>query len=139
MPVINLEGTESQQEALASDLRKEIVENITSEKRHLQARGAYLAICLEMDDELNSRYVEPWKKSVHALSGYWKIVNNVFYGSDFPALNKIAAGFIKVGIEKPARKLEDREIYEDMTIWKEPGTWPPAYTGRITNVNEDDL
>jgi len=54
------------------------------------------------------------------LSGYWKIINNVFYGSDFPALNKIADGFIKAGIEKPARKLDDKEIYEDTAPWKDP-------------------
>lgn len=139
MAVVGLESVEVQREVLANDLRKEIIENIGSDKRHLQARGAYLAICLAMDDELNTRFAEPWKKSVHALSGYWKIVNNVFYGSDFPALNKIAAGFIRAGIERPARKLEDREIYEDMAVWKEPGIGPPVCKGRITNVNEDEL
>src|SRR5690606_37366541 len=136
MPVVILQGAEMQQGALADDLREEVIENISSTDRRLQARGAYLAICLDMAAEVSRQDAKSWERSVHALSGYWKIVNNVFYGSDFPALSNISSGFVKAGNEKPTRELEDREIYEDMTIWKEPGTWP---LGRITNVNEAEL
>ena len=120
--VVSLEGTEAQQQTLTVDLAHEVVDNIRSDDQQLQARGAYLAICLGMADEFSEQYAEQWKQAIHSLSGYWKIVNNVFYGSDFPALNKIASGFVKAGIEKPARKLEDLEIYEDTTIWKDPKT-----------------
>lgn len=138
-PVARLHDNEAQYQTLVDDLREEVIENISSTDRRLQARGAYLAICLDMAAEVSRQDAKSWKKAVHALSGYWKIVNNVFYGSDFPALNNLASEFVKAGIGKPTRKLEDHEIYEDMTIWKEPGTWPPAHVGRITNVNEDDL
>lgn len=139
MPVVILQGAEMQQGALADDLRKQVVRNIKSNDRHLQARGAYLAICLGMADVFSQQHAGRWKEAVHSLSGFWKIVNNVFYGSDFPALNNIASGFVKAGIEKPTRKIDDKEIYEDMTVWKDPGSGPPASKRRITNVNEDEL
>lgn len=119
-PVARLEGSENQSRSLRDDLRQEIIDDIRSADRQQQARGAYLAICLNMADEFGPEYADHWKAAVYALRGHWKIVNNVFYGSDFPALNRIAAGFVKAGIEKPARKLEDEEIYEDREIWKDP-------------------
>lgn len=119
-PVARLETHEDHRRTLSSDLRQEVINDIRSGDRQQQARGAYLAICLDIADELMQGYPDQWKAAVYALSGHWKIVNNVFYGSDFPALNRIATGFVKAGIEKPARKLEDEEIYEDREIWKDP-------------------
>ena len=105
---------------LAVDLREEIIGNIRSKDRRLEARGAYLAICLELAGEIEKRYPKQWRQARYSLSGYWKILNNVFYGSDFPGLNDLAANFVEAGIRKPARKLEDKEIYEDTAAWKNP-------------------
>src|SRR5690606_23709866 len=79
-PVVRLDDTDVQHHTLAVDLRSEVIENIRSNNQQLQARGAYLAICLGIDQELKAQYAGPWKVACHSLSGYWKIINNVFYG-----------------------------------------------------------
>lgn len=119
-PVALLEASDDRNVAWREQMQQEIIEDILAEDRQRKARGAYLAISLDMADEVSLRYAQHWKEAVQFLGGYRKIVNNVFYGSDFPALNRIAADFLKSGIEKPSRKLEDYEIYNDKEIWVDP-------------------
>lgn len=63
-PVVRLDDTDVQHHTLAVDLRNEVIENIRSNDQQLQARGAYFAICLGIDQEIYQDMVV-WKDITH--------------------------------------------------------------------------
>lgn len=41
-------------------------------------RAAYIAICLDFNDKLNTTYHKEWTEVCYELSGYWKIFSVIF-------------------------------------------------------------
>jgi len=123
-PVIQLKSVEEQKQHLKAEFEQTIVNDILNGDRDAKARAAYMAVCLDMAADLNKKYPRQWKDACFQLSGYWKIMANLFADGNnnppFIALGQLAEKFKAAGIKPPARRITEREIYEDKNIWKDP-------------------
>jgi len=84
------------------------------------AQSAYLAVCLDLDKSLSRQYPKQWKQACFELSGYWRIMNNIFYGDSFISLNIFKDKFVTAGFKIPVRRFTDDELYSSVVVWKEP-------------------
>lgn len=117
--IIKLSSVEDQKIQLKQDFEKQIMQNIASTDRDERARAAYMAICLDISGNLAKSNSKQWKIACNDLSGYWKVMNNIFYG-DFQSLKLFAKKFEEAGFEVPAKQYTDNEIYTDKDFWKNP-------------------
>jgi len=67
----------------------------------LQARAAYLAICLDMVNEIRSKDADRWKQALDALEEYPKLLDVLFNKSPGPAGDKLRAAALVAGLKKP--------------------------------------
>jgi predicted transglutaminase-like cysteine proteinase len=118
-PVTQLASLENQRQTLIKDFEKEITNNILKGSREQQARAAYMAVCLQLDKRFEAKYPKEWQQASYELSGYWKIMNNIFFG-DFASLHKLREQFVNAGFNKPAKRYSDEELYGDRVVWKNP-------------------
>jgi len=65
-----------------------------------QASAAYLAICLDMVDDLRSKDAERWKQALTALEKYPKLLDVLFNKSPGPAGDKLRAAALAAGLKK---------------------------------------
>jgi hypothetical protein len=94
---------------MRAEMGREIEQGIARGKSEQElARAAYLAICLDISGNLREKYPAQWAKAVEALSGYWRVMQNTFYGPDIPALIKLREKAIAAGLKKPA---EERPVW----------------------------
>jgi hypothetical protein len=117
--VLKLSSVEDQKQFLYKDLEKQIKENLINGNKEERARAVYLAICLDMNIGLAKSNSKQWKEACNDLSGYWKIMNNIFFG-DFQALKLFQKKFEMAGFKIPAKKYSDTELYDESTVWKNP-------------------
>jgi hypothetical protein len=102
-----LPDPKKQYAALQSRLRGEIEKGVTrGQTQQERARGAYLAICLDLALELKQKYPEAWAQSVAALNGYPKVLQVIFYESPIPAGEKLAEKAVAAGVQKPAQRIK---------------------------------
>ena len=66
-----------------------------------QARAAYLAICLDMVNEIRSKDAGSWKQALDALKEYPKLLDVLFNKSPGPAGDKLRAAALAAGLKKP--------------------------------------
>ena len=101
-----------------------IIEGIQSEKREEMAKAAYLSICLDIDTELSRKYPKKWEKACYYLSGYWKIINNIFYvkrpSNEFESMKQLRNKFVIAGFKALKNGCDNNELWTDMEIWKDP-------------------
>ncbi len=119
-PVLKIISPEIQKLSLKKEHENEINNNILSGTKEQKARAAYMAVCLDLDIALSKKYPKEWKRACYELSGYWRIINNIFFG-DFSSLGKLKERFISAGFKPPLKKYADYEIYGDVVVWKNPG------------------
>lgn len=117
--ITKLSSLEDQKTQLKKDFEKQIMQNIASSDRDERARAAYMAICLDMKTTLAKSNSKQWKEACTDLSGYWKVMNNIFYG-DFQSLELFAKKFKDAGFKIPPRQYTANEIYSDKVFWKDP-------------------
>lgn len=96
-------------------IKNAILKGTAAEK----AKAAYTAICLDLYKEIAQSNPTQWEEAKRHLQGYWKVMNNVFFG-DFTALTALREKFVAAGVRAPRRKYTDVEIYNDATPWKDP-------------------
>ena len=118
-PVIMLAPDRKNQ--LKAEFGEKIKKDLNSTVREDRARAVFMAIALDLSDDVKKSNAKKWKEACYDLSGYWKIINNLF-GSDIKSLNEFAKKFEKEGFKKPKKDYEDREIYGDKEYWKDPKT-----------------
>ena len=106
---------------LREEFRETIKAGLSSTVREDRARAVFMAVCLDMSEEMKKVNVKKWKEACYDLSGYWKIMNNIFSG-EFIKLTELSQKFEKQGFKKLKRRYEDREIYGDKDFWKDPKT-----------------
>ena len=80
-----------------------------------------MAITLDMSGDLKKSNAKKWKEACYDLSGYWKIMNNIF-NSDFKSLTEFSKKFENEGFKKLNKRYSDQEIYGDKEYWKDPKT-----------------
>ncbi|QEC51324.1 ADP-ribosylglycohydrolase [Anseongella ginsenosidimutans] len=119
-PVIHLASPRRQQELLSDAQEKKILSDLLKQDRDAKARAAYMAISLGMNDSLSKKHPRQWKEATFALSGYWKVMDNIFHGGDFKGLDRLKAKFLAAGFKTPPKKYSDSELYDDPEIWKDP-------------------
>lgn len=117
--VLQIVSPESQKIALKKEYEKEITNNILKGTKEQKARAAYMAVCLDLDKTLGKKYSEEWKQASYELSGYWRVMNNIFFG-DFTNLRKHREKFISAGFKIPLKKYSYLEIYGNVMVWKNP-------------------
>ncbi len=117
--IVALNSMDSKDELLPS-----IIEGIHSEKREEMAKAAYLSICFDTNTELARKYPKKWKKACYYLSGYWKIINNLFYikrpSNDFESMKRSRNKFEIAGFKALKNGYGNKELWTDMEIWKDP-------------------
>lgn len=118
-PVVWVSTPEEERMEILKAHKMDIIKDLQSGNRTEMARAAYLAVNLGMSEQLEAEYPNHWKDAKYALSGYWKIMNNIFFG-DFKALNDLKEVFVRAGFERPSRKYTDSELYNDPIFWKDP-------------------
>ena len=79
-----------------------IIQN-SNEKQEL-ARSAYLAICLDIANPLQEKYPDQWDISLAALSEYWRVMQNIFYDDEIPAILPLRKKALAAGLKKPPFK-----------------------------------
>lgn len=118
-PVDKLLTHESQKIALQKDHDKDITNNILNGTKEQKARAAYMAVCLDLDKTVSQKYPKQWEEARYELSGYWRVMNNIFFGN-FISLGKLKNKFISAGFKKPAKQYTDQELYGSVAVWKDP-------------------
>ncbi len=118
-PVIMISSSEEQKKQMQQKFEKEIAQGIVSTDREARALAAYMAVCLDMSAGLAKSHSKQWMVACNDLSGYWKIMNNIFFG-DFQALAQLKVKFESVGFKVPLKQATDNELYNDSVVWKDP-------------------
>jgi hypothetical protein len=106
---------------LREEFGEKIKNDLNSNVREDRARAAFMAVALDFSDDLKKSNAKKWKEACYDLSGYWKVMNNIF-NSDFKGLTEFSQKFEKAGFKKPKKRYEDSEIYGDKEYWKDPKT-----------------
>lgn len=110
---------EDQKERLWNTHQDILENNLIHGTREDRARVAYVAIMLGRANGLSEKFPEQWKRAVYDLSGYWKVISNLFYG-DFAKMSGIREKFFNAGLKKPLKKYDDQELWSDPQVWKTP-------------------
>jgi hypothetical protein len=119
VPVIMVTSPDEQKQQLEKEFKQTVANDLLNGSRAEKAKAVYLAICLDMDKDLDKKYSKQWKEACYIFNGYWKIMDNIFWGDSFTTLNNLKDKFIVAGFKTPARKFTEKEL-EDMTVWKDP-------------------
>ena len=83
--------------SMVKNLENEIVNGLLKGNRQEMARAAYLAVSLDLSAELKKKYPKQWKEACFNLSGYWKVISNIFHGGDFKSLLDLKEKFVAAG------------------------------------------
>jgi hypothetical protein len=84
------------------------------------ARAAYFGVSLNMADDLKKKYPKQWKEACYNLSGYWKVISNIFHSAAFKSLLSLKAKFVAAGFIPLSVAPETDILYSDMETWKDP-------------------
>jgi len=87
---------------MKSEIEETIVEGSGDQK---VAFAAYLAICLDLAQNLRQKYPEQWDKALEVINNYQKVVQVLFFQSPFPAGEQLREKAIATGLKKPERKI----------------------------------
>lgn len=119
-PVLKLASMQEQISSLkykmGSDLTAKIIKGTKQEK----ARAVYMAICFGSSKEIKASYPEQWKEGCYILSGYWKVMNNIFYGDNFKGMLSLREKFEAQGLLKPIAAAKSETLFNDSEVWKKP-------------------
>jgi hypothetical protein len=65
------------------------------------ARSAYIAICIDLAEELKSKYPDNWEDALSALTSYWRVMQNIFYDDEVPRVLPLREKALAAGLKKP--------------------------------------
>lgn len=119
-PVILKKPEETlKKELLEQEPTDVLISKIKEGSREEKARAAYIAVCLDLYPEISKKYPSEWTAAKQVLSGYVKVMNNVFYGGNFKSLSALKEKFVSAGFTAPAQRLTDNEVYSEV-VWVNP-------------------
>ncbi len=120
-PVRELIPVAQTRERLRRELSAVMTNDLLSGQREDMARAAYMAVCLDEYKAYEKKYPRQWKAACMQLSGYWKIMNNVFSKRHhFAALHELQEKFANAGFKAPVSDYTNRQLWNDKEIWKAP-------------------
>jgi len=121
VPVRRLIPVAEKNRLLGEQLKTLISNDLLSGNREDMARAVYMAVCLDDRQAYEKKYPRQWKEACAHLSGYWKIMNNIFSKRhDFLELNKIQEKFSRAGFRAPVSNYSNQELWNDRVLWKDP-------------------
>lgn len=103
--VMSLASPAEQLAGMRSGMRSQIASDIVNgNDLQTKARAAYLAIALDLYAPLRDKYPAKWQQALEALTGYWKVMQNLYYSPDTPRGIELKARATAAGLSKPAKK-----------------------------------
>lgn len=91
-------------EKMRIELAGQILSDIKSDDSQAQARGAYLAICLELDKEIGEKEKKGWNQALEALQSFDQISQVLFHHSPVPAAHALREKALAAGLKAPVEK-----------------------------------
>ncbi|MEM7382157.1 MAG: hypothetical protein AAF361_13300, partial [Bacteroidota bacterium] len=101
-PLFNGQGL---QQKMISDLEKTIEEDVLGETVKQQAKGAYMAICLELDQKMKANHPQKWEEAMKALQETENVVQVLFHHSPVPAAEPLRQKMEKAGLVPPKERV----------------------------------
>jgi hypothetical protein len=86
--------------------KEEIERTIVRAEPDRLARAAYLAICMDMAQDIRRHYPEQWRKALAALQSEARVMQALFYESPVPAGEALRAKAVAAGLVKPGQKIK---------------------------------
>ncbi len=120
--VYKLLSVDEEKLRLKNELEKNIVTNLLSGKKQEMAMAAYMAISLDIATDLQKKYPILWKEACYNLSGYWKVISNIFHSEGFKSLILLKEKFISAGFISMDAAPIDGVLFKDLETWKDPRT-----------------
>lgn len=112
---------EKQKKQLIAQFQDDIINWLLHGNKKDKARAAYIAICLDLNDKLNTSYHNEWTEACYELSGYWKIISAIFHNETFNDMINLRNKFNSAGFKKLANPPRPYSTdYYVPTIWKDP-------------------
>ena len=71
-----------------------------------RARAVYLALCLDLADELRASSPQAWAEGVRDLGAQAKLLQAIWFESDIPAGRAIRDKLVAAGVQAPAARLK---------------------------------
>lgn len=99
-----LPTSDTQLAEIRSELRKKIEDDLAAEDKQRRARAAYLAICLDLAQDLADRRPDQWKAAARALLSYDNVVQAIYFYCDVPGGETIRRRAAAAGVQKPESK-----------------------------------
>jgi hypothetical protein len=89
---------------MQAQFEPEIRKDLGSDDVRTRARGAYLAICLGLDDRFALETPGRWQAALSALGEFDQIAQVLFHHSPVPAAAPLQEKAIRAGLRRPAEK-----------------------------------
>ena len=89
---------------MQAQFEPEIRKDLGSDDARARARGAYLAICLGLDDRFALETLGRWQAALSALVEFDQIAQALFHHSPVPAAASLQEKAIQAGLGRPAEK-----------------------------------
>jgi ADP-ribosylglycohydrolase len=102
--VAPLPGREELLTRTRNQLRDRIATDLASGEIRARARGAYLAICLELTETFRDQSGEQWRSGLEALRQFDQVGQVLFHHSPVPAATPLQQKAIEAGLERPLEK-----------------------------------
>ena len=121
--VMPLEGSGSMVFNKTENPMDEIGKLLMSSEKADRARGCYTAVCLDLYPQISKKYPREWKQATYDLSGYWKVMTNIFFIDgkwDFNSLIALRDKFSKAGFKPTKKQYLLADLRDDAEYWKEP-------------------
>jgi hypothetical protein len=88
---------------MRAQLEPDIRLDLESNEPQRQARAAYMAICLELDEELRRQSPQTWMDAMDTLRQFDQIAQVLFHHSPVPAAEPLREKALRAGMEKPEK------------------------------------
>jgi ADP-ribosylglycohydrolase len=101
---------------LGNELRGTIEEGLLNpQTREEQARSVYLAVCLDLANEMSIAYPDQWDQAKAVFNQNWKLKQLLFHNAgNFPSIDRLRAKFNQVNI------VPEEDMLDLRIVWSEP-------------------
>ena len=114
-PLSGILPADKQREELRIEMENGIKKGIRHADRQDRARASYLAVCLELDEEIKKSDPEAWEKACNDLKGYWRVMHEIFHTSNrgkyIKSMIAMRQRFEAAGFQQPARSYSLDELF----------------------------
>jgi len=103
-PIQHLASAKEIRSKLRTDLKDRIIKDLTTSESTNRARAAYLAVCLELNRDIQKSHPQEWSQAIKALQDQDRVMQVLFHHSAVPAAGPLRKKFVEAGIEAPKER-----------------------------------